>query len=286
MALLAPTLVLSSVPYLTALVQGVACSGNALKTETLIPAGRDPHTFKLTPNQRGQVEKAPLFFTIGAQFESWGKSLSAPKDATWLSVADAVTLAPAATGSHAAHSHAQGGDPHLWHSPKLSAEAVDAVNGVLGKRFPAQAAAFSACAKDVKETLAKDAEEARAVLAKIPAADRTLATNHDAFGYFAREFGLKTVSLVGLSTNAQSTPKAMAELVSVLKREKVRAVFLENALDSRAMEGVAREAGIRVGGTLYADGLGPLGSGAESIGGLWITNANTIATALSQVPSK
>jgi zinc/manganese transport system substrate-binding protein len=47
----------------------------------------------------------------------------------------------------------------------------------------------------------------------------------------------------------------MAKIITQIRREKVPAVFLENVSDPRLMQQIARETGVRIGGTLYSDAL-------------------------------
>ena len=52
----------------------------------------------------------------------------------------------------------------------------------------------------------------RRLIATVPAADRKLVTNHDAFGYFAAHYGITVVGSVipSLSTSAEPSARSLA----------------------------------------------------------------------------
>jgi zinc/manganese transport system substrate-binding protein len=80
-------------------------------------------------------------------------------------------------------------------------------------------------------------------------------TTHDAFGYLAFAYGIEFIAPLGISTDEQPSAKAVARLITQIKRENIRAVFVENISDPRLIEQIARETGAKVGGKLYSDAL-------------------------------
>jgi len=67
-----------------------------------------------------------------------------------------------------------------------------------------------------------------------------------------------------LSGQAQPSAKDTSELVAQIEELGVRAIFPESSLDPRLEEAVARESGATVGEALWADTLGPAGSGGAT----------------------
>ena len=89
---------------------------------------------------------------------------------------------------------------------------------------------------------------------------RTVVTSHDAFGYFAKRYGLKFEAPQGMSTESEASAKDVAKLIRQIRKEKISAVFVETITDNRLMEQISRETGAKIGGTLYSDALsGPQG---------------------------
>jgi ABC-type Zn uptake system ZnuABC Zn-binding protein ZnuA len=63
-----------------------------------------------------------------------------------------------------------------------------------------------------------------------------------------------------LSTQAQPSAKATERLVRQIRREGVKAIFPETALNPKLERAVSREADAKVGKALWGDSLGPKGS--------------------------
>jgi manganese/zinc/iron transport system substrate-binding protein len=89
-----------------------------------------------------------------------------------------------------------------------------------------------------------------------------LITSHDAFHYFGNTFGLKVMSLQGVSTVQEPSLKHVYELVDFIVKHKVKALFIENSVSPKTVQLIIenaqkRNANVRLGGTLYSDALGP-----------------------------
>jgi zinc/manganese transport system substrate-binding protein len=91
----------------------------------------------------------------------------------------------------------------------------------------------------------------------VPEKARRIVTTHDAFGYYGARYGVEFISAEGISTDEEPSAKAMAALIGQVRREKVKAVFIENMTDPRLIQMLSRETGVRVGGTVYSDALSP-----------------------------
>jgi len=112
--------------------------------------------------------------------------------------------------------------------------------------------------------------------AAVPRAERKLVTDHDAFAYFARRYGITIVGAVIPSQTTQSQPSAgeTAKLVELVRREHVKAVFPEQSVNARLVETVARETGVSSDHRLYGDTLGPKGSTGATYLRMEAANAN------------
>ena len=113
----------------------------------------------------------------------------------------------------------------------------------------------------VAELKALDAGIAKCI-DSVPAAQRKLVTDHDAFGYFANRYGIEVVGAVipSQTTQAQASAKDLSELAKTIEAENVKAVFPESSLSAGVVEAIARQTGATADYTLYGDTLGPEGS--------------------------
>jgi zinc/manganese transport system substrate-binding protein len=107
-----------------------------------------------------------------------------------------------------------------------------------------------------------------------------LVTSHDAFGYFAATYGVKVLPPQGMSTESEASAADVAALITQIRDDGVRAVFVENITNPRLLEQVGRETGAVIGGVLYSDALSPPGGPAATYVDMMRHNAAAIAQAL------
>ena len=146
---------------------------------------------------------------------------------------------------------------------------------------PAGKAAYQADAAAYLARLDALDREVKAAVAAIPADRRRIISTHDAFGYFQQAYGIEFVAPRGASTEAEPSARDVASIITQVKRQKIPAVFLENVIDPRLMELIARETGARIGGKLYSDALTGENGEAPSYIELMRRNVRTLSAALT-----
>jgi ABC-type Zn uptake system ZnuABC Zn-binding protein ZnuA len=71
------------------------------------------------------------------------------------------------------------------------------------------------------------------------------------------------------------------KLVDQIRREAVEAIFPESSVNPDIERAIAREAGARIGESLYADSLGPKGSAGETYEGALRHDASALVRGMS-----
>jgi zinc/manganese transport system substrate-binding protein len=122
----------------------------------------------------------------------------------------------------------------------------------------------------------------KAAIASIPQKNRKIITTHDAFGYFARAYGMTFIAPQGVSTETEPSAKEVAKIIRQVKAQRVPAVFLENISDPRLMEQIAREGGAKIGDKLYSDALSKPDRGAATYVDMMHNNIAAFMKALKQ----
>jgi ABC-type Zn uptake system ZnuABC Zn-binding protein ZnuA len=175
------------------------------------------------------------------------------------------------------------GDPHWWQDPLNAVLAVGAIRDALTRADPAghRAYARNAAAYD-RRLRALDRGISRCIAA-VPSGRRKVVTSHDSLGYFARRYGLRIVGAVIPSLSSQAEPSArdVERLVRQIRREGVKAIFPESALNPKLERAVARESGARVAGTIWADALGPEGSDGHTYLTATASNARRLVNGMT-----
>jgi ABC-type Zn uptake system ZnuABC Zn-binding protein ZnuA len=267
--------VVATTVQITALTTAIA--GDLVELKGLIPAGVDPHEFEPTASDLVAIEGAALVLRHGIGLDDWlDRTLKAGKRATVVTVTRGVRLQKGEEDGKPVD------DPHVWHDPANAKKMVDNIVAALARVDPAHKTVYDNNATTYKKRLDEARTQVQAILNEIPPGSRKLVTNHDALGYLAKAFGLRVVGTVIPSVSTQAEPSAgeTAKLIQTIRREKAKAIFAESNVNPKLAETLAKEAGVKIVADLYGDSLGPAGSGAETVEGMWLANARKIADAL------
>src|SRR5439155_6181628 len=84
-----------------------------------------------------------------------------------------------------------------------------------------------------------------------------IVTSHAAFGYLGQRYGLKQVSITGLTPESEPTPQQLAHVVEVVRRTRATTVFFETLVSPRLADTVAREVGAKTSVLDPIEGLTP-----------------------------
>ncbi len=269
--------VVATTTQIGALTRAVA--GDQVRLTVLLPAGADAHDFEPDPQDVRKVHEARLVLRNGIGLDDWMTRTikNAGGSARVVVVTDGIAVQKSASGDEAGEA-----DPHVWHDPTNAAVMVDNIAEALSEADPSHAATFGDNAKAYRARLADVDNQIRALIDEIPQEDRKVVTNHDAFGYFFARYGLQFVGAVfpTSSREGQVSAKELAALTDLIKAEGVKAVFAEEEVDPKVARELARDAGVRIVTGLYADSLGPPGSGADTVDGMLLANARKFSEAL------
>ena len=243
-----------------------------------VKPGSDPHDFEPKPSDLRAVANAQLVLLSAKQMEGYVGKL---EEATGtkgviIHVGDQFPSLKLSV-QHGDHSH-DGEDPHWWHSIRNIARATKIVRDELVKLSPSDKTAFTANASGYLAKMETLDAWVKSKVAELPRDKRKLVTNHDAFGYFAREYGFTVMPIAGLSKNNQPGSKKTAEVIQAIKAAGVKAVFSEDVANPKVIQEIARGTGAKFGGSLLSDGLGN-GDGG-TIEGMFKHNVGTIVDAL------
>jgi zinc/manganese transport system substrate-binding protein len=98
----------------------------------------------------------------------------------------------------------------------------------------------------------------------IPAAKRRMLASHDSLQYLANAFGITMISVNGWTNKSEPSAADLSRLTDQIRREHVKALFLDSITDPRAMQRISKETGAVIGGTLYGDALSKPGDEAAT----------------------
>ena len=255
--------------------------GDRVEVSSLVGPNSDAHVYTPAPADVRRAADARIVITNGLGFEGWmSRLIKASGSKAPVVVASKGIEVRKASGDHGHGQVGDAADPHAWQSVANARRYVVNIRDALAAADPAGAAAYRANAAAYLARLDDLDKEIRAAVAAIPADRRRTITNHDAFGYFQQAYGVEFIAPQGVSTEAETSARDVARIITQVKKQRIPAVFLENVTDPRLMERIARETGARIGGKLYSDALTEEHGDAPSYIDLMRHNLKTISTAL------
>lgn len=268
--------VVASFSILADLVRNVG--GERVAVSALVGPDGDAHVYEPTPADSKRIAAAALVVVNGLGYEGWIDRLVAASGSNAPVVVASAGVTPRA--GEGGHGHAAE-DPHAWQSAANAKRYVANIRDALIRIDPPGRDVYAANAAAYLATLDALDAEIRQSLVTIPAERRRVITGHDAFGYFGDAYGIAFLSPQGVSTEAEPSARDLARLITQIRAEKISAVFLENVIDPRLVRQIARETGVRIGGTLVSDALTGSGGPAPTYVALMRHNAHTLRAALS-----
>lgn len=244
-----PLQVVASFTVLADVVKNVG--GEQVNVTSLVPANGDPHDFEPSPKDAQALKNADVTFVSGLGLESWFEKL--------VRAAGAGTAAVVVSDGLDTHTLSEAGktvtDPHVWNSASNVKHWVMRIETALSAADPAQAPTFHANAQRYLAQLDALNQRIHRQFAQVPPARRKVLTSHDAFGYYAAEYGVTFLSPLGLSTETEASAAQVASLIEQIRQEHIKVYFIENSNDARLVQQIARATGAVAGGALYPESL-------------------------------
>ena len=252
--------------------------GERVELATLVGPNGDVHVFAPTPGDVKTIAAADIVFVNGLGLEGWIDRLIAASATRALVVVASWGITPR-SGTRAQDRGAS--DPHAWQSVANAKLYVGNIRDGLIAIDAAEKKIFEANANTYLAKLDALDGEIRAAIEAIPSARRKVITAHSAFGYFGDAYGIEFIAPEGLSTEAEPSARDIAKLIEQIRRQNVPALFLENVADSRLLQRIGAETGVRIGGRLYSDALSPPDGPAASYIEMMRSNLRELTRALT-----
>lgn len=262
--------------------------GDHLEVTQLLGSGVDPHLYKPTRDDVNQLLKADIVFFNGLYLE--GKMAETLQRLTEKKRSAAVAERLSAerlghTGSGVTGTGHEHPDPHVWMDVSLWSDVAQIIGDELSDYDPSHKDDYVKRTQSLRAKL--DALHAYGVkqIASIPQDQRVLVTSHDAFRYFGRAYGIEVEAIQGISTESEAGLQRMNELVDMLVKRKVKAVFVESSVPKESIESLllgAKNRGhvVTIAAELYSDAMGDAGTYEGTYVGMMDHNLSSIARAL------
>lgn len=194
------------------------------------------HDYQLTPSDLTRLQKADIFVVNGAGMEQFlDKVIRQQPDLKTIEASTGITLLKDDGGME---------NPHVWVSLSGAVQQVQNIGRELARldpahadRYQANTAAYVKKLEDLKFTMHQNLDNPK---------NPNVVTFHEAFPYFAAEFGLNIVAVIESEPGSDPSAADLAKTIEIVKTAKVKALFAEPQYSAKTAEVVARETGAQV----------------------------------------
>ncbi|MFB0974923.1 MAG: metal ABC transporter substrate-binding protein [Tolumonas sp.] len=283
--------VMASFSILGDLVQQVG--GEHVAVSTLVASNSDAHMYQPTPQDTIRLTKSQLFVVNGLGFEGWMERLVSASHYQGKVITTSAGIQPLAFAGEEEHhetdehqetadTHHGAQDPHAWHSIPNTIQYVRNIADGLSQIDPAHQADYQANASQYIQQLEQLDKSLLQEFGAIPAEKRKMITSHDAFGYLSHRYQITTIAPQGVSTEAEASAGDVAKIIRQIRKENIRALFVENVSDPRLMQQISKETGVQPGNALFSDALSDTKGPAATYLDMMRYNTAQILAALKQ----
>ncbi|HEY7572487.1 MAG TPA: zinc ABC transporter substrate-binding protein [Nitrososphaeraceae archaeon] len=208
--------------------------GDKVDASVLIPVGAEPHDFDPTIQQIQNTQSAAAIVYNGAGMEATWINKINPKFA--IDTSKGLNLF--STKDPEIHAST---DPHIWLDPILAIHQVENIRDGLMKVDPKNAMYYKNNAQNFIGQLKSLDTAIRGNLSSSNCAKRDFIAFHNAFSYFAKEYGLKQHSIQGLTPEGEILPQRLVEVVQLAKKIGINIIYSEDLIDPRSAQAIAAE---------------------------------------------
>ncbi len=259
--------------------------GDKVDVYGLMKAGVDPHLYQAGAGDVDSMNRADVVVYNGIHLE--GK-MGSVFDNLYKNNKSVIRVSDGIDESELLDFEEDGEmtkDPHIWFSVNHWKKAAAEVAKGFAEKDPKNKEYYETNKNSYLARLDALDEEIKKEVASVPENSRILITAHDAFSYFAKDYGFEVKGIQGISTASEAASSDISELARFIIQHRIKAVFVESSVPHKTIEALqdAVRAGgfeVAVGGELYSDSLGDEKSEEGTYIGMYRHNIKTIAGAL------
>lgn len=148
------------------------------------------------------------------------------------------------TEDHDHEDHDHDVNPHVWVSISKNIEEVSNIAEELSSLDPNHANEYQDNANEYIAKLENLKTEMHSTLDNI--AHKDIITFHEAFPYFAEEFGLNIVGVIEIEPDSEPSAKEVENIISIINEKNIKALFTEPQYSSKIADTIAKETGASI----------------------------------------
>lgn len=257
--------------------------GDKMTVDVIMGPGVDPHIYKATQGDLAKLNEADLVVYNGILLEGRMSEIlqKLEKKKPTIAAAEFIPDSLLLLLSNYEDTY----DPHIWFDVNRWVLAVNRISDALVNLDKINAAFYEDRKEAYLSRLDSLDKYIKNRILEIPQSQIILVTAHDAFGYFGDAYGIQVTAIQGVSTVSDFGLRDIANLTDLIIERKIKAIFVETSVSKKSINALitgCHEKGhkVKIGGNLYSDAMGEIGTEEGTYIGMFKHNINTIVEAL------
>ena len=239
----------SDVPTLTVTIEPLrffteTITGDKYRVISMVPQGSSPETYDPTPQQLVALNQSDAYLRIGhIGFEqAWMERIKANNPHIKVfDTSEGINFIRGEGHWHGNHFHQGGIEPHVWNSATNAILIAENICKSLCQLDSINQNFYQERTDSLKQIIVQTDKKIRQLL---QSADSTFLIYHPALSYFARDYGLKQISIE--DNGKHPSPASLKTLIDTCRKEGVRVIFVQQEFDQHNAQLIASELGIEI----------------------------------------
>jgi len=216
--------------------------GRFVNVSNITSAGVEPHDFDPSPQDLVKINRARIFIFNGAGLDPWAKKLAPELQSKGILVIEMSKYFKIKRTIENGDGLKTVPDPHIWLDPVLAKKEVAIIRDALIETDAKHSDAYQANSKKYMAELDALNSQFKRGLSNLRL--REIVVSHAAFAYLARRYNIKMIP-IAISPNEEPSPKQIGQLVTIVRRKKIKYIFFETLTSPKTAETIAEEAGVK-----------------------------------------
>ena len=220
--------------------------GDKAEVSFFIPIGVEPHDWEPSVNDVLNLKESNVFIYNGAGLESFVDKLinsGEYNNVNFVETTNGIELTQSSNAYQKEQNHIVY-NPHVWLDPVLAKHQVMMIKDAMIKADPENKKYYEDNANTYNNKL--DQLNTKIQTELLHCKKDTFMPFHNAYSYFANRYGLKTMTLSGISPESEVTATDLKEFVDFIKKNDIKTIYAEELVDPKLATTLAEETGTQV----------------------------------------
>lgn len=227
-------------------------AGDTIDVKTVFPPGADAHTYEPSSRDMTAIAESDAFIYLGAGMEAFAETAAdslRSQDVKLIEIGEHEELFMESDHdeehAHDSHDHHHHGkyDPHIWLDPLRMVEMAEIIKDELVSLYPDDQQRYSENFENLKAELAELDAEYQEVLEEKE--DKHIVVSHTSFGYWEKRYGIKQISIHGLSTENEPSQQELTKIIDEIESRNLDYILFEQTGSNRISQIIQEETGLQ-----------------------------------------